>query len=658
MDNNELSATQSTVALPSTHTDVEGETPSKNKPRTKHYHRSGRLTRAEEAPAPVQEKAQTETATESVEHTIAPKKQKNTASRSNRSRSSSKPSAKTASEPVSTENDVVASPLVEVTYTPPLASVAVPEGRVFEPSTMPFTEFVATPNESAGIVEVASEKTVEKPQRQYRFDRRAQSTTNQSHDSRTLGPLSTIWKRPETTAISDEDEQEVTNIVAHEETPVIEAMPTSVATPVVTHTPAMPTRTREASSYRFVPPARRYEEPPIEIVEVEPENVQVVVDIVEMPQDEDTVSDTIDMLADDMPSVSVAPEEQQQVNHGRKRSKRGRREKPSTTTQHVELPQVQDADTDTVADKQGDDDDDDMPSYSEVFTATTPAMHTTQVKTPPNAPQHRHHLNSHTQPAAGFVDSSNNQTPMSPYGSPEPSFAKGFGPTPRGVASEYRTPSLTRSTRSDRFTDTTNNSALSVGQIATMISDALRQQTDRLVAEQHRISSPMFTVAMPSTERVGVFVDVANLLYSSRSMRIPIDFGKLLGFLKSDRRLVRAHAYCPTSPEPFADQQFLQAVKGLGYRITTKDYKTFSSGARKADLDLDLCMDIVRIVDSQAVDTIILVSGDSDFLPLLEYCSDHGVRVEVAAFDESTAAILRQSCDLFVNLSVIDAIRA
>jgi len=163
---------------------------------------------------------------------------------------------------------------------------------------------------------------------------------------------------------------------------------------------------------------------------------------------------------------------------------------------------------------------------------------------------------------------------------------------------------------------------------------------------------------LPSTERVGVFVDVANLLYSSRSMRIPIDFGKLLTFLRSDRRLVRAHAYCPTSPDPYADQQFLTAVKGLGYRITTKDYKTFSSGAKKADLDLDLCMDIVRIVDADAVDTVVLVSGDSDFLPLLDYCSDHGVRVEVAAFDESTAAILRQSCDLFMNLSLVEDIRA
>ncbi|TMF48158.1 MAG: NYN domain-containing protein [Chloroflexi bacterium] len=161
----------------------------------------------------------------------------------------------------------------------------------------------------------------------------------------------------------------------------------------------------------------------------------------------------------------------------------------------------------------------------------------------------------------------------------------------------------------------------------------------------------------PSTERVGVFVDVANLLYSARTLRMTIDFGKLLDFLRGNRRLVRAHAYCPTSPQPGDDQMFLQAVKGLGYRITTKNYKTFASGAKKADMDLDLCMDVVRLVDGKAVDCIVLVSGDSDFMPMLDYCSDHGVRVEVAAFDESMSATLRQSCDLFVNLSMLNEIR-
>jgi uncharacterized LabA/DUF88 family protein len=202
-----------------------------------------------------------------------------------------------------------------------------------------------------------------------------------------------------------------------------------------------------------------------------------------------------------------------------------------------------------------------------------------------------------------------------------------------------------------------------LNQLTSTFMQAMQNQTDRMVAEMRRSNSAPTSVSVtlppfPSTERVGVFVDVANLLYSARTLRISVDFGKLLDFLRGNRRLVRAHAYCPTSPQAGDEQMFLQAVKGLGYRITTKNYKTFSSGAKKADLDLDLCMDVVRLVDGRAVDCIVLVSGDSDFMPMLDYCSDHGVRVEVAAFDEAMSATLRQSCDLFVNLSMLEEIRS
>jgi uncharacterized LabA/DUF88 family protein len=248
--------------------------------------------------------------------------------------------------------------------------------------------------------------------------------------------------------------------------------------------------------------------------------------------------------------------------------------------------------------------------------------------------------------------------PRSPFGAPEPNTPRGFGQQPQGIATPYQERSL-RSTRNDRQMDVP---PISPNQLGSIITSAIQQQTDRLLAEmRHTQAPPSMTVMfppLPSTERVAVFVDVANLLYSSRNLRVAIDFGRLLEFLRGNRRLVRAHAYAPTSPEPHAEQQFLAVVKGVGYRITTKNYKTFSSGAKKADLDLDMCMDIVRMVDAKAVDSVVLVSGDSDFLPLLEYCSDHGVRVEVAAFEDAAAAILRQSCDLFINLSLVDDIRA
>lgn len=187
-----------------------------------------------------------------------------------------------------------------------------------------------------------------------------------------------------------------------------------------------------------------------------------------------------------------------------------------------------------------------------------------------------------------------------------------------------------------------------------------QRQTDRILQALRQTYTSGDTTSRSNTsltERVGVFVDVPNLIYASRYLNRWIDFGRLLERLAAGRRVVRAHAYSPTDPDPSAEQQFLTPVRSQGYRITTKNYRTFASGAKKADLDLDLCMDIVRLVVARAIDTIILCSGDGDFLPLLDFCSDNGVRVEVASFLEATSDELRNACDRFYNLSTLDSVR-
>lgn len=286
--------------------------------------------------------------------------------------------------------------------------------------------------------------------------------------------------------------------------------------------------------------------------------------------------------------------------------------------------------------------------------AVLPRSTATPNVVPPVAPAAPYSITS------GFTVSQMNQhhEGKTPFMGPDPSPARGTlaAQNVRSIRTDaQRTPAYP--------VRTTEATSASVHQLANIVSQAIQTQTDRMVAELRRANQGPTNISVsmppfPSNERVGVFVDVANLLYSARTMRMTVDFGKLLDFLRGNRRLIRAHAYCPTSPQPGDEQMFLQAVKGLGYRITTKNYKTFSSGAKKADLDLDLCMDVVRLVDGKAVDCIVLVSGDSDFMPMLDYCSDHGVRVEVAAFDEAMSGTLRQSCDLFINLGMLEEIRA
>ena len=295
-------------------------------------------------------------------------------------------------------------------------------------------------------------------------------------------------------------------------------------------------------------------------------------------------------------------------------------------------------------------------------TSITPVAPATPARTPAVAPA------AYTIQSGMTVNQMNQGNDASgPFQGPEPTPARGsvLPQQPRLTRSMRNGTEVQRGSVTPLPPVRSGDGILSVGAVnhlANVISQAIQTQSDRLVAELRRGSQAPANVSVtlppfPSTERVGVFVDVANLLYSARTLRTTIDFGKLLDFLRGNRRLVRAHAYCPTSPQPGDDQMFLQAVKGLGYRITTKNYKTFASGAKKADMDLDLCMDVVRLVDGNAVDCIVLVSGDGDFIPLLDYCSDHGVRVEVVAFDESMSASLRQSCDLFINLSMLDEIR-
>lgn len=154
----------------------------------------------------------------------------------------------------------------------------------------------------------------------------------------------------------------------------------------------------------------------------------------------------------------------------------------------------------------------------------------------------------------------------------------------------------------------------------------------------------------PKDQRIGVFVDVANMYYSAKNIHgTRVNFGKILEDALADRSLVRAIAYVIKADSP-DEQKFFEALDKQGFEVKMKDLQIFPGGAKKGDWDVGITIDAVRMSDR--LDTIVLVAGDGDYVPLVKYLQEaKGCRVEVMAFQESTSMKLREAADQFIDLS-------
>lgn len=150
-------------------------------------------------------------------------------------------------------------------------------------------------------------------------------------------------------------------------------------------------------------------------------------------------------------------------------------------------------------------------------------------------------------------------------------------------------------------------------------------------------------------QRVGIFIDTQNLYHSAKNLyKSKVNFGKVVQEVLADRQLIRAIAYVISS-ETGEEQGFFDALAKAGIETKTKDLQVFIGGAKKADWDVGLAVDAIKM--SSKLDTIVIVSGDGDFVPLVEYLkSNSGCQVEVVAFGKSTSSKLIESADDFRDL--------
>lgn len=175
-----------------------------------------------------------------------------------------------------------------------------------------------------------------------------------------------------------------------------------------------------------------------------------------------------------------------------------------------------------------------------------------------------------------------------------------------------------------------------------------------------------------SDQRVGIFIDIQNLYHSSKNLyNARVNYKELIRGLVGERKLIRAMAYVVQTEQILAaaeaakaergeevvkqekttksETTFFDALKQAGIELRIKDIQIFPGGAKKADWDVGMAVDAVRMADF--LDVIILVTGDGDFVPLVEYLKwGKGREVEVAAFSRSTNAKLKEVADEFVAL--------
>ncbi len=152
-------------------------------------------------------------------------------------------------------------------------------------------------------------------------------------------------------------------------------------------------------------------------------------------------------------------------------------------------------------------------------------------------------------------------------------------------------------------------------------------------------------------QRLGIFVDIQNLYHSAKNLyQARVNYTELIKELTAGRQLIRVLGYAVKSGEEgIGEESFFEAMSKAGVELRLKDLQIFPGGMKKADWDVGMAVDAIRM--ASFLDAVALVTGDGDFIPLVEYLKwGLGREVEVAAFGRTTSAKLKEAADIFINL--------
>lgn len=151
-------------------------------------------------------------------------------------------------------------------------------------------------------------------------------------------------------------------------------------------------------------------------------------------------------------------------------------------------------------------------------------------------------------------------------------------------------------------------------------------------------------------QRVAIFVDYANINRSASDFGVRLDYADLLEYLVAGRRLVEAIAYVPVDPNvPHGRDAECEDLWLARFFVKTKIGKRIDN-TFKCDVDVEMTIDMMNAALDMNIDTVILVSGDGDFMPVVAYLRGRGIRVEVCGFRANTARELALKSSGYIDM--------
>lgn len=159
--------------------------------------------------------------------------------------------------------------------------------------------------------------------------------------------------------------------------------------------------------------------------------------------------------------------------------------------------------------------------------------------------------------------------------------------------------------------------------------------------------------------KLAVLVDVQNIQETFERQGYEVRYDALKEHIQRrhslDEREAKFLAFIPYRRDDERRMRLIDALSFMGFRVVTKPVREHANGGMKANMDTELVLEAANLADR--VEEFVLITGDSDFVTLVDYLSRRGKRVTVLGPGRgSTSVELIRSSDHYQNLDEIPGV--